>query len=101
MPYTTWAPASCRRLASAMLSASSKRARSSITTVTSLPAWAAAKSASTTGESGAVEGLLDGQHLGIRSRLAQEIQHRREGFVGMAQQHVPLAQHVADVLAAG
>ena len=50
IPYTTFAPASCSRVARSMLAASSKRARSSTTAVTSLPERAASISPSTSGE---------------------------------------------------
>ncbi len=50
-PYMTWAPASCSWVASSILASSSKRARSSMMTVTSLPACAASASAPTMVES--------------------------------------------------
>ena len=37
---------------------------------------------------GAVEGLLDRQHVGIARRLAQELHHHIEGFVGVVDDDV-------------
>ena len=62
-------------------------------TVTSLPACAAATSASTIGEliAGAVQRLLDRQHARVGGRLAQQVHHRTEAAIRMVQQHVALA----------
>ena len=43
---------------------------------------------------GAVDGLLDRQHIGVVDRFAQELHHRLERLEGMVQQHVALAQAV-------
>ena len=48
---------------------------------------------------GAVQRLLDGQHLRIGGRQAQEIQHRRETLEGMVQQHIAFAQLLEQVVA--
>ncbi len=37
---------------------------------------------------GAVEDLLDGDHVLVRGRLLHQLQHRLEGIVGMVQQQV-------------
>ena len=51
MPYTTTAPASCKTFATSIFDSSSKRARSSMTAVTSLPLRAASASTCTISES--------------------------------------------------
>ena len=62
-------------------------------TVTSLPASAAASSASTIGGliAGAVERLLDREHARVAGGLAQEVHDRSEAAVRMMQQQVALA----------
>ncbi len=47
--------------------------------------------------SGAVEGLLDGQHLWIGGGLAQEVDHRYEGLEGVVQQQVAFGDGLEDV----
>ena len=86
-----------------MFAASSKRAFSSTSAVTDLPASAASHSAATIGLSqrGAVERLLDRQHVRVARRLLQEADHHVEGLVGVMQQHVLLpdrGEHVAVVV---
>ena len=78
-----------------MFASSSKRARSSTMTVTSLPALRRRDQRVHQRRvvPGAVQGLLDGQHLRIGGRLAQEIHHRREALERVVQQHVLLADH--------
>ena len=85
-----------------MFAASSNRALSSITTVTSLPARAASTSASTTGESAPVRYsvCLIASTLRVCRRLAQEVDDRREAVERMVQQHVLLADRLEDVRAA-
>ena len=82
-----------------MFAASSKRARSSMTTVTSLPARAASTSASTTGESGPVRYsvCLIASTCGSVGRLPQEIDHGREAVERVVQQHVLLADRLEDM----
>ena len=41
---------------------------------------------------GAVDGLLDRQHIGVVHRLAQQLHHRLEALEGVVHQHVTLAQ---------
>ncbi len=43
-----------------------------------------------------VQGLFDGQDLGIPGRLADELHHRLKGLVWMVQQNVPLTDLVED-----
>ena len=66
-PYMTCAPASCSLFASSMFASSSKRARSSMMTVTSLPACAASDQCADDRRvaAGAVQRLLDGEHLRV------------------------------------
>ncbi len=47
----------------------------------------------------AIERLLDGQDAGILRRLAQQVDHRSEGFIGVQQQDVLFANHAEDVFA--
>jgi len=49
---------------------------------------------------GAVDGLLDRQHLGVVHGFAQELHHRLEALEGMVQQHVAMAQALEDRLLA-
>ena len=76
-----------------MLASSSKRALSSTTAVTDLPASAASFSASMIGEvfAGAVERPFDRHHVGVGRRLLQELQHDVERFVGVMDDDVLLA----------
>ena len=48
---------------------------------------------------GAVDGLLDRQHVGVVDRLAQERQHRIEALVGLVDQHVALLHPFEEGLA--
>ena len=68
-----------------MLAASSKRAFSSTSAVTDLPASAASISALHDGAvwRGAIERLLDRHHVGIGGGLAQELHHHVEALEGM------------------
>ena len=75
--------------------------------MTDLPASAASTSVLTIGDSarGAVERLLDRDHVGIARRLLQELHHHVEGFVGVVDDQVLLpdggeavAAMVADAL---
>jgi hypothetical protein len=45
---------------------------------------------------GAVDGLLDGQHLGVVDRLAQELHHRGEALERVVQQQVAAAAALED-----
>ena len=47
---------------------------------------------------GAVDGLLDGHHLRIARRAAQEVHHRMKGFVGVVQQHVTGGNDAEEIL---
>jgi hypothetical protein len=49
---------------------------------------------------GAVDGLLDREHVGVVHGLAQELHHRLETLERMVQQHVAAAQPLQDALAA-
>ena len=87
-----------------MLASSSKRALSSTSAVTDLPASAASTSARTIGLSlgGAVERLLDRDDIGIARRLLQELHHHVERLVGMVDDQVLLpdrGEAVAAVIA--
>jgi hypothetical protein len=68
--------------------------------VTCLPFSAARASAFTIGESpaGAVERLLDREHLRIVGGARDELDHGIEGVVRVVQEHVALAHHGEDVL---
>ena len=47
---------------------------------------------------GAIQCLADGQHIGVARGLLQEAHHHVEGFIGVVQKHVLLAdggEHVA------
>ena len=48
---------------------------------------------------GAIQRLLNGQHLGIRRRLFQQLHHALETFVRMMQQHVLITNDFEDVRA--
>ena len=75
-----------------MLASSSKRALSSTSAVTDLPASAASTSAAhdrAVGR-GAVERLLDRDHVGIARRLLQELHHHVEDLVGVMDDDVLL-----------
>ena len=43
---------------------------------------------------GAIQGLLNGQHLRVTGGLPQQVDNRSEGFKGVVQQDVPLLQGV-------
>jgi hypothetical protein len=75
-----------------MFAASSKRARSSTTAVTSLPLRAAATSASTSGDSGpgAVERHLEGEDVGVDGGLAHEVDHGANDWNGWCSSMSPL-----------
>ena len=78
-----------------MLACSSKRALISTSATTCLPASAASISASTIGESprGAVQRLLDRQHVRVgRGLLDEALDAGGERVVGVVHQHVALAQ---------
>ena len=47
---------------------------------------------------GAIERLLDGQHVGIVGRLGDELDHVLERLVGVLEQHVALGDDAEDVL---
>mmetsp|Transcript_100847 Transcript_100847/g.281024 ORF Transcript_100847/g.281024 Transcript_100847/m.281024 type:complete len:722 (+) Transcript_100847:177-2342(+) len=47
---------------------------------------------------GAVDGLLDDQHVGVIDRLAQQLHHRLEALERVMQQHITLLQAVEDRL---
>jgi hypothetical protein len=65
-----------------MLASSSKRALSSTTAVTSLPRRTASRSRSiNSSRTGAVNGLLDGQHLGVVTASRRKIQHAVKALV--------------------
>ena len=70
-------------------------------TVTSFPAWAASASALDDGgvAAGAVQRLLDGQHLRIVGRLFDEIHDRAKTLEGMVQEDVARAQCRKDIAA--
>ena len=91
-PNTTCTPARSRSRAQRILASSSKRAFSSTSAVTDLPASAASASALTIGDfgGGAVERLLDRDHVRIARRLLQELHHHVEGFVGVMDDEVLL-----------
>ena len=76
-----------------MLASSSKRALSSTSAVTDLPASAASASALTIGESvgRAVERLLDRDDVRIARRLIEELHHHVERFVRVMDDQVLLA----------
>ena len=78
-----------------MLFSSSKRALSSISVATCLPASAASISACDDRRVArrAVERLLDRQHVGIVGGLAHELHDRIERLVGMVQQQIAFADH--------
>ena len=87
-----------------MLASSSKRAFSSTSAVTDLPASAASASARTIGESvgGAIERLLDRDHVRIARRLVQELHHHVERLVRVMDDEVLLpdgGEAVAAVIA--
>ena len=87
-----------------MLARSSNRACSSTTAVTCFPEWDALISAATIGLSiaGAVEGLLDGQHVGVGGRLLDEgLDRGGERLVGVVHQDVTLGQHREEVAVTG
>ena len=46
----------------------------------------------------AVQGLLDGQHLGVVGRIADKLHHRIEAFVGMEQQNIFFFQTVKQIV---
>ncbi len=48
---------------------------------------------------GAVQGLLDRQHVGVDGGLLDHIQHRGERIEGMVQQHVPARDDLEDPVA--
>ena len=75
-----------------MLCSSSKRALSSTSAVTDLPASAASISAATIGLSlaGAVERLLDRHHVRVARRLLHELHHHLEALVGVVDDEVLL-----------
>ena len=90
-----------------MLASSSKRAFSSTSAVTDLPASAASISALTIGlvVAGAVERLLDRHHVRIARRLAEELHDDVEALVGVVDDDVlgadrgeAIAAEVADAL---
>ena len=91
---------SCR--AQLTLLASSKRALSSTSAVTCLPFSAAAIRARVDGRiaAGAIQRLLDGQHVGIVGRAADELDDRLEGIERMVQQDVVAANGREQVLVA-
>ncbi len=100
-PYMTCAPASCSLVASSMFASSSKRARSSMITVTSLPACGGFDQRADDGgvAARAIQGLLDRQHLGIVRRLLDEIGDRPETLERVMQQHIAGTQGGEDVAA--
>ena len=73
-----------------IFAASSKRAFSSITTVTCLPLRAAFDQLLDKRRIGAgpVERLFDGEHMGVFRGLGQKIHDRLEVIVGMVQENV-------------
>ena len=94
-PYTTWTPASSSTRASLMFACSSKRAVSSTSVTTCLPASAALDQVAherVLGARGAVERVLDREHGRVVGRLGEERLDRvAERFVGMVHEHVALA----------
>ena len=103
-PKTTCTPARSRSRAQRMLASSSKRAFSSTSAVTDLPASAASTSClhDRRLRRGAVERLLDRDHVGIARRLLQELHHHVEQLVGMVDDQVLLpdrGEAVAAVIA--
>ena len=91
-PNTTCTPARSRSRAQRILASSSKRAFSSTSAVTDLPASAASASALMIGRvgRGAVERLPDGDDVGIARRLQQEVHHHIEGFERMVDDEILL-----------
>ena len=85
-----------------MFAASSKRARSSMLTVTSLPASAAATSACAIGESanGTVQRQLDGEDVRILGRCADQLHDRAERLVRVLQQKLTLGNGIEDAVGA-
>ena len=94
----TCAPASSSARAQRRLRSSSKRAISSTTAVTCLPWSAARMSAATIGESlpGAVQRLLDGEHVRVVGGLLDERHHRVERVVRMVEEDVPRVERIED-----
>ena len=95
----TWAPACSSARAHWMLRSSSNRAVSSTSTVTCLLRSAARCSAAMIGEpdAGAIERLLDREHVGVVGRLRDEGDDRVVGVVGVVQQHVAIVEHLEQV----
>ncbi len=93
MPYTTCAPTASSRSAQLMLASSSKRAFSSTTAshLLAAPRRLDQQVHQQRLAAGAVDGLLDRQHVGVLDRLAQQLHHRLEALERVVQQHVALA----------
>ena len=47
----------------------------------------------------AVQGLLDGQHLGILSRLSDKFHHRRKGLIRVVEQDIPFPDLCKEIAA--
>ena len=98
MPWKTPTPASSSSRAQRMLEASSKRAMSSTTTVTSL-LWRGLGEGAEEGRvlAGAVEGLLHGDDGGIDGGGLDEVLDGGVGVEGVVEQDVAGAQLVEEV----